>query len=157
MWVGTKFSMVAEGLLQPSKICIAAIMVTENLLQPLKYGNRCGNRNRIPAFFTHPLPRMQSTRGYGQYVGGRYASYWNAYLFGNIFAENCINMKEIGPCRRTRAPPLSDPPSSRMKVIFLTGVMTRLKSLVCYKLFLDQISISYPVFCTAFLWSTLLT
>ena len=26
-----------------------------------------------------------------------YASYWNAFFFGKIFAENCIKMKEIGP------------------------------------------------------------
>ena len=34
-------------------------MVAENLLQPLKYGNRCGNRNRIPAFFYTPHPSFQ--------------------------------------------------------------------------------------------------
>ena len=28
---------------------------------------------------------------------GRYASYWNAILFGKNFAENCMKMKEIGP------------------------------------------------------------
>ena len=27
----------------------------------------------------------------------RYASYWNAFLFDKIFAENCMKMKEIGP------------------------------------------------------------
>ena len=30
-------------------------------------------------------------------MSGRYASYWNAFLFGKIFAENGIKMKEIGP------------------------------------------------------------
>ena len=25
---------------------------------------------------------------------GRYASYWNAFLFGVIFAENCIKMEK---------------------------------------------------------------
>ena len=30
-------------------------------------------------------------------MSGRYASYWNALLFGKIFAENCMKMKEIGP------------------------------------------------------------
>ena len=29
-------------------------------------------------------------------VGGRYASYWNAFLFSKIFAENGTKMKEIG-------------------------------------------------------------
>ena len=28
---------------------------------------------------------------------GRYASYWNAFLFGKFFTENCMNMNEIGP------------------------------------------------------------
>ena len=28
---------------------------------------------------------------------GWYASYWNAFLFGKIFAENCTKIKEIGP------------------------------------------------------------
>ena len=61
--------MVSENLLQPSKIWLLLTlckfrwlqktfhnhpMVTENLLQPLKYGNRCRNRNRIQAFvYTH--------------------------------------------------------------------------------------------------------
>ena len=35
-------------------------------------------------------------------MGGRYASYWNAYLFCKIFAENCMKKKEFkqrwGPC-----------------------------------------------------------
>ena len=26
-------------------------------------------------------------------MSGRYASYWNAFLFGRMFAENCINEK----------------------------------------------------------------
>ena len=30
------------------------------------------------------------------HCSGRYASYWNAFLFGKIFAENCMKMKEIG-------------------------------------------------------------
>ena len=41
-----------------------------------------------------------------------YASYWNAFFFGKIFAENCIKMKEIGPiggCTSLAPPPL-DPP-----------------------------------------------
>ena len=28
---------------------------------------------------------------------GRYASYWNAFLFGKVIAENCMKMREIGP------------------------------------------------------------
>ena len=31
------------------------------------------------------------------YCCGRYASYWNAFLFGNGFAVNCIKMKKNGP------------------------------------------------------------
>ena len=71
-----------KGLLQPSKIWFPPTlckfqwlqktfcnhpMVTENLLQPLKYGNRCGNRNRIPAFFTHINiyhPLSEASEGY---------------------------------------------------------------------------------------------
>ena len=30
-------------------------------------------------------------------TSGRYASYLNAFLFGQIFPENCMKMKEIGP------------------------------------------------------------
>ena len=30
-------------------------------------------------------------------MSGWYASYWNAFLFGKIFAENCMKMKEIEP------------------------------------------------------------
>ena len=33
---------------------------------------------------------------------GRYAFYWNAFLYCNIFAENCMKIKEIEP----GAPPL---------------------------------------------------
>ena len=33
---------------------------------------------------------------------GRYASYWNAFLFGKMFAKNCKKMKEIGPRRGAR-------------------------------------------------------
>ena len=29
-------------------------------------------------------------------MSGRYASYWNAFLFGKIFAKNCMKIKEIG-------------------------------------------------------------
>ena len=28
---------------------------------------------------------------------GRYASYWNAFLFGKIFANSCMKMIQIGP------------------------------------------------------------
>ena len=30
-------------------------------------------------------------------MSGRYASYWNAFLFRKIFTENCMTIKEIGP------------------------------------------------------------
>ena len=30
------------------------------------------------------------------YCCGRYASYWNAFLFGILFAENCMKIKKIG-------------------------------------------------------------
>ena len=39
-------------------------------------------------------------------TNGRYASYWNAFLFGKIFAENCMKMKEIGSGGGSLAPPL---------------------------------------------------
>ena len=31
----------------------------------------------------------------GGCVAGRYVSYWNAFLFGQMFPENCMKMKEI--------------------------------------------------------------
>ena len=31
------------------------------------------------------------------YCSGRYASYWNAFLFGRVFTENYMKMKEIDP------------------------------------------------------------
>ena len=31
----------------------------------------------------------------GGCVAGRYVSYWNAFLFGQMFIENCMKMKEI--------------------------------------------------------------
>ena len=34
---------------------------------------------------------------HGRSLRGRYASYWNAFLFSNIFVKNCIKMKEISP------------------------------------------------------------
>ena len=37
------------------------------------------------------------------YCCGRYASYWNAFLFGKIFAQNCIKMKKIGTSGGTRS------------------------------------------------------
>ena len=30
-----------------------------------------------------------------QSMSGRYASYWNAFLFCNFFTENCMKMKEF--------------------------------------------------------------
>ena len=30
-------------------------------------------------------------------TSGRYAFHWNAFLFGNVFVENCFKMKEIEP------------------------------------------------------------
>ena len=34
----------------------------------------------------------------------RYASYWNAFLFGKMFAKKCIKMKELGQRRGTLIP-----------------------------------------------------
>ena len=31
------------------------------------------------------------------HCSGRYASYWNAFLFGKICATNCMEVKEIDP------------------------------------------------------------
>ena len=31
------------------------------------------------------------------YCCGRYASYWNAFLFSLFFPRNCMKLKEIGP------------------------------------------------------------
>ena len=41
-----------------------------------------------------PSPPIRST-------SGRYASYWNVYLFGKILAKNCMKMKEIWPRRNS--------------------------------------------------------
>ena len=45
-------------------------------------------------------------------MSGRYASYWNAFLFGKIFAKNCMKIKEIGTrvgARVFSVPPPADP------------------------------------------------
>ena len=42
-------------------------------------------------------------------MSGRYASYWNAFLFDKIFAENCMKRKEIGQ-GASPAPHPVDPP-----------------------------------------------
>ena len=44
----------------------------------------------------HPPGRHPQADGY---CSGRYASYWNAFFLGKIFAKNCMKMKEIGPGR----------------------------------------------------------
>ena len=47
-----------------------------------------------------------------QSMSGRYASYWNAFLFGKIFAKNCMKIKEIGTrvgARVFSVPPPADP------------------------------------------------
>ena len=46
-------------------------------------------------FGRHPPDRYPPPRADG-YCSGRYASYWNAFLFSKSFAENCMKMKEIG-------------------------------------------------------------
>ena len=38
------------------------------------------------------------------YCCGRYASYWNAFLFCNFFAENRLKMKEFGPLGKGALP-----------------------------------------------------
>ena len=53
-----------------------------------------------PSWQVHPLagttPGRYNPRAGtppGSYACGRYACYWNSFLFGIIFAENCIKMK----------------------------------------------------------------
>ena len=43
------------------------------------------------------------------HCSGRYASYWNAFLFGKFFSKNCMEMKKIG-LRGGALSHLLDPP-----------------------------------------------
>ena len=59
-------------------------------------------------------PRRQTPQEAGSGIwsmSGRYASYWDAFLFCNFLAENYMKMKEFGPPggHASLAPPL-DPP-----------------------------------------------
>ena len=44
-----------------------------------------------------PLPKADS------YCCGWYASYWNAFLFGQFFSKNCMKLKKICLCRSATA------------------------------------------------------
>ena len=44
-----------------------------------------------------PLPSACWDTPPSSHFCGRYASYWNAFLFGKVIAENCMKMREIGP------------------------------------------------------------
>ena len=51
-------------------------MVTKDLLQPLKYGNRCGKRNRIQAFFLHTTWIVKNNLR-------RHTEMWKTYTISN--------------------------------------------------------------------------
>ena len=56
----------------------------------------------VPARGGGLVPRGSGPGGSGDpprdgYCCGRYASYWNVFLFGKTFAENGMKMKEIIP------------------------------------------------------------
>ena len=51
-----------------------------------------------------------SGKVYGMVACGWNASYWDAFLFGKIFTQICMKMKEIGPKGACMAPPHLDPP-----------------------------------------------
>ena len=62
-------------------------------------GRYTPRRTRYPRAGTPPSSACWEIRA----TSGRYASYWNAYLFGKVFADYCIKMKkkrtERGSCR----------------------------------------------------------
>ena len=61
-------------------------------------------------------------------MSGWYASYWNAFLFGKMFAEKCIKMKELGQRRGTLIPsviPLDLPMVIAMIVLHWLKVVGR--------------------------------
>ena len=66
--------------------------------RPTPKGEIEGDQVQAP----HPTP--------DGYCCGRYASYWNAFLFGIIFAENCMKIKNIG--LRGPLPPIPPPISA---------------------------------------------
>ena len=73
-------------------------------------------RNRHPPGADTPqeqTPPWEADSGIRS-MSGRYASYWNAFLFGKIFAKNCMKIKEIGT--RVGARVFSVPPPSRRSV-----------------------------------------
>ena len=57
----------------------------------------------LPPGADTPHPREAVQHTVNEQV--RYASHWNAFLFGIIFAENCMEMKQIGLGRATHPPP----------------------------------------------------
>ena len=58
-------------------------------------GHACRGR-AWPGWGVHAMyaPRPDTTK-YGRSMSGRYASYWNALLFGKMFAKNCMKSKEF--------------------------------------------------------------
>ena len=56
-----------------------------------------------PPAHTHPPgdPPRHTLHGHPLWsTSGWYASCWYAFLYGKVFAENCMKMKETGPRRR---------------------------------------------------------
>ena len=85
-------------------------------------------------------------------------TYWNAFLFANIFAENCMEMKKIGPRMGAHisGAPLDLPTlhmlctdSDNKKDVFFDWIYD------AFKIFRFPFLV-LPDLCTAFLWSTLL-
>ena len=55
---------------------------------------RCVSQRGMHAWWGHV--QQGGVRGSRDgYCSGQYVSYWNAFLFGIIFAENCMKMKTI--------------------------------------------------------------
>ena len=52
-------------------------------------GGMCGKGACMP----RSAPLRPDTTRYGRSMSGRYASYWNAFLFDIISAKNCTKMK----------------------------------------------------------------
>ena len=59
-------------------------------------------------FWTHS-PHLDTPH---THTSWRYASYWSAFLFGKVFTEKCMKMKEIGA-------PLLDPPMINSQELIL--------------------------------------
>ena len=81
------------------RVCLQGVVCLQESLHPGGFASRgWGSLSRGVCLqgrgWADPLRYMEY---YGiQSTGGRYASYWNAFLFGENFDKNCMKMKEIG-------------------------------------------------------------